>query len=263
MSNFKFKKRYGQNFLKDDKTLNEIISNITVKPKSLIIEIGPGHGALTKKLVLLDADILAFEIDLEAKEELDKIKSSRLKVIYKDFLSVNLSDYVKDYENIYVVANIPYYITTPIIEKIINSNIKVGEMVLMVQKEVADRFAAKCATNEYGYFTVYLNYYYDVKKICNVPKECFYPQPKVDSAIIKLTKKSSNEFINPKDLFAFVKQCFKFKRKNLKNNLSNYNLSTISEVLKKYNHDLTNRAEDLTLIEFIDIYKNLKSNFGM
>lgn len=258
MEKFKFKKKYGQNFLIDNTILDKIIENINISKKTLIIEIGPGHGALTKRLVKLNADVLCFEIDNDVKSELDKISATNLKIVYTDFLEINLKNYIEGYEDIYVIANIPYYITTPIIQKIIESNINVKFMILMVQKEVADRLSAKPGNESYGYFTVYLKYYYDTEKICNVSKKCFYPIPKVDSALIKLRLNNNKKDINEKKLFGFIKECFQFKRKNIKNNLKRYDLEKINSVLYKYNHTLNNRAEDFSLEEFIDMYNILK-----
>ena len=257
MSEFRFKKRYGQNFLTDKNTIDKIINNIKIIGKTLIIEIGPGNGALTKRLVKLNSDILCFEIDQELKPELDKINSPNLKIIYKDFLTIDLLDYIKGYEEIYVIANIPYYITTPIIEKIIKSKLNIKFMILMVQKEVADRLSAKPGSNDYGYFTVYLSYYYTVSKISNVSRKLFYPVPNVDSALIKLEIKENRIKVDEEKFFKFVKECFRFKRKNIKNNFLNKDLNIVNNVLSKYNHNLSNRAEDFTLVEFIDLFNSL------
>ena len=158
MEKFKFKKKYGQNFLKDEKVLDIIVNNIEIIKKTLIVEIGPGAGALTKRLVKLNCDVLCFEIDQDVKKELDKISGSNLKVIYNDFFFFFLKDYCQGYDEIFVIANIPYYITTPIIERIIESEVDVKFLILMVQKEVADRLSAKPGTNSYGYFSVYLQF---------------------------------------------------------------------------------------------------------
>ena len=129
----------------------------------------------------------------------------------------------------------------------------------MVQKEVADRLSANPGSESYGYFSVYLQYYYNVEKICNVSKSAFYPVPKVDSALIRLSIKNNKITINEKAFFNFVKECFRFKRKNIKNNLTNYDLDKINNILNKYNHSLNNRAEDFSLEEFIDLFNNLKN----
>ena len=171
-------------------------------------------------------------------------------------MKIDLNEYYKKDDNIHVIANIPYYITTPIIEKIIDSNLNILDMTLMVQKEVADRLSSKPKSSEYGYITVYLNYYFDVKKLFNVPKECFKPAPKVDSAIIQLVKKDKVK-VNEGVFFKLIKDSFKLKRKNLRNNLKEYDLDKISKVLSKYDMTLNNRAEELPLEIFIDIANNI------
>ena len=253
-----FKKKFGQNFLYDENILRKIYETITPTPKDLIIEIGPGSGNLTKWLQKYNCQIICFEIDTSLKDKLDLIAKEKTKIIYNDFLNIDLTEELKDYtyENLYVIANIPYYITTPIIEKITLSNINVKEMLLMVQKEVADRFNAKPGSKEYGYITVWLNYFYNIKKEFEVKKICFYPVPNVDSAIINL--KSKNKNINNYNKFnELIKNAFQYKRKNLKNNLKKFNLIKIEEILKQYNYSLNNRAEEIPLEVFISITDNL------
>ena len=249
---FQYKKNLGQNFLQDNNVLNKIVASVSVGNNDLIIEIGPGHGALTKKLVDMGCDVLAFEIDLRVKEYLDKISCSNLKVVYQDILQVDFREY--DFSK---YANIPYYITTPIIEKIISSNINEVDMTLMVQKEVADRFSAKPGSQEYGSVSVYLNYFYDISTLTNVSRYAFYPVPNVDSAVIKLVRHNKYQVNNEEKFFKFVKQCFLYKRKNIRNNLKGYDLEKVSIVLKNYGHDLSSRAEEFSMIEFIDLYNSL------
>ena len=258
MENFKFKKNLGQNFLQDEMVLQRIVDSIECSKDDCIIEIGPGHGALTKYLVKYNCPVIAFEIDKEVKPVLDKINAANLRVVYEDFMKINVKEYLPDnYKNLYIIANIPYYITTPILEKIIAENLDAKSCTLMVQKEVADRFSAKYGSKEYGSVTVYLDYYYDIRKLFEVPRKAFYPVPNVDSAIIKLVRKEDKPKLDEDKFFKFVKSAFQFKRKNLRNNLKNYDLEKINNVLVKYNHNLQNRAEEISLNEFIDIYKNL------
>lgn len=261
MKNFEYKKSLGQNFLIDQNIINKIINSIELYEDSLIIEIGPGSGSLTKELIKLNADIVSFEIDTRLKEKLDKLveENNNLEIIYQDFLKINLKDFLKTkkYRNLYFVANLPYYITTAIINKITDES-NPNEMILMVQKEVAERFSASPNTKDYGSISVFLQYNYDISKVCLVSKNCFYPSPKVDSMVIKFNKRENMKIPNDEKLFyKLIKDSFRFKRKNLKNNLKGYNLDKINEVLKKYNKDLTVRAESLTVDEFIDISNNL------
>ncbi len=261
MKNFEYKKSLGQNFLIDKNIINKIINSIDLKEESLIIEIGPGSGALTKELVKLNANIISFEIDTRLKSELDKLcnENSNLEIIYEDFLKIDLKEFLKQkkYKNLYFVANLPYYITTAIINKITEeSNPK--EMILMVQKEVADRFSAHPNTRDYGSISVFLQYNYDISKVVLVPKTCFYPSPKVDSVVIKFeTRENKVKALNEEKFYKLIKDSFQFKRKNLRNNLKGYNQDKINEILKEYNKDLTARAEEISVEEFINISNNI------
>ena len=246
---FEFKKSLGQNFLKNEQVLEHITS--LVQEDKPILEIGPGAGALTKYLVKKNK-VLAIETDKRLKEYLDKIDN--LEVIYDDIMQVDL-DKVLD-KNVIVVANLPYYITTPIITKLMD-NSKIDEMILMVQKEVAERIVAKPHTKDYGYFTVLVQSRFDTTLEFVVEKDNFIPVPKVDSAVIKLVK---NEKIGTTLLDKFdklIKDAFAMKRKNLKNNLKDYDLGKIEEVLKKYNLTLQARAEEVPVLGFIEIIKVL------
>ena len=256
-----FKKKFGQNFLNDENILNKIVKESEIPEDTLVIEIGPGAGALTNKLKDVAKNILAYEIDLDLQNVLiDKFKDTNVNFIWEDFLNRNIKEDIKDYQysHIFVVANIPYYITTPIVEKIINSGVDVEKVVIMVQKEVGDRFSAKPGSKEYGSISVFLNYYYNIKELFLVSKNCFIPKPNVDSVILSLEKrKDKPEVKDEETLFRLIKDGFRFKRKNLRNNLKEYNLSKIEEVLRKYNKDLTSRAETLDLDIFIDIANNI------
>lgn len=259
---FEFKKKYGQNFLKDDSIPNKIVSVSDIKEDSLVIEIGPGAGSLTSKLVAKAKQVLAYEIDDSLENILDEnlVGYDNVDIIFDDFLKRNIKEDLKkyNYTNLYVIANLPYYITTPIITKIIEEKLDIEKIVVMVQKEVADRFSAKPGTKDYGSITVFLNYYFDIKKEFIVSRNCFIPKPNVDSCIISFVSKNSNNLVRNEELFfKLVRDSFKFKRKTLRNNLRGYPLEKIEEVLSKYKLDLSVRAETLPLDIFIDISNNL------
>ena len=252
MDKFDFKKSLGQNFLIDDNIKRKIVDSSNVSEGSIIIEVGPGSGAITKLLVKKGVPVVAFEIDTRLKEELSKIDSDNLEVIYKDFLSVDLKSELSSYKynNISLIANLPYYITTPIITKVMELK-EVNEMIVMVQKEVGDRFSAKPRTRDYNSLSVFLQYYFDIEKVCLVSKNCFVPKPKVDSIVVKFTRKKDLIKVNNEDLFfKLVKDSFKQKRKNLRNNLRSYDLDKIEKALNDKGKSLTNRAEELTIEEF-------------
>ncbi len=251
--NFDFKKSLGQNFLRDNNIIKKISDAIDSNKEDLIIEIGPGAGALTKELVKKESDIICFEIDERLKNVLSNIKSNKLNIIYKDFLKINISDYInKKYKRIFFVGNLPYYITTAIINKIVSES-NPYEIIIMIQKEVAERFMAKPNSKEYGSLSVFLQYNFDIEKICLVSKNCFIPVPKVDSMVIKLKNNKKTGIKNEKKFYKLVKDAFKQKRKNLRNNLKNYNLDNIEKILNSFNKDLTYRAEEITLDEFMEI----------
>lgn len=261
MEDFNFKKSFGQNFIKDKNVINRIIECSDIKDNSLVIEIGPGSGNLTKELSKVSKNVLAYEIDDRLEEILDEnlVGCDNVKIIFQDFLQSDLTKDIRDYnyEHIYLTANIPYYITTPIIEKIIKSKISFDKITLMMQKEVGERFSAKPGNKSYGSITVFLNYYFDIKKEFLVSRNLFTPKPNVDSIVITLTMKEARHAINEDLFFKVVRSAFQYKRKNIKNNLKNYDLKIVEEVLKKHNYDLTVRAEQLDLDIFIDIADSL------
>jgi len=261
LGSFNFKKSLGQNFLVDNNILNKIIIASDIKEDSLVIEIGCGSGNLTKKLCEKASYVLGYEIDKNVEDYLmDNLKDyDNYKIIFGDFLKHDLSDDIKrfNYKNIYVVANVPYYITTPIIEKIIESKIETNNIVLMVQKEVGDRFSSKPGTKDYGSITVFLNYFYDVKKLFIVNKNSFLPKPKVDSVVISLKRRDKIRIKDEELFFKLIKDSFRFRRKNIRNNLKEYDLKKIEEVLKKYGYDLNVRSEELSLEIFSDISNTL------
>lgn len=252
---FNYKKKYGQNFLQNDKVIRNIVDNLGANEDDLVIEIGPGVGALTKILKNNGYQVLCYEIDLEVKEYLERLESDRLEVIYDDFLNRDILKDIenKKYDNIYIIGNLPYYITTPIITKIINDKVQPKEMIFMVQKEVADRFSAKPATREYGSISVFLNYYFDIKKLFIVPKKDFYPVPNVDSAVIKFMRKDNVLGVDFDKFNKIVRDSFQFKRKNLRNNLNGYDKNKINDILAHHGLSLDNRAEELGYEVFVDI----------
>lgn len=256
MEKFVHKKSLGQNFLKDKKVLINIIDIFKVTSDDLVIEIGPGQGALTKYLKLYDSKLICYEIDKRVEKYLTKFEDDKTKIIFKDFMEADILDDIRniEYDKLYIIANLPYYITSPIIEKIISLNLDVSGMAFMVQNEVADRYSAKCGTKDYGYMTALLSYYYDVTKSFVVSRKCFDPVPNVDSAVIKFVKKDKKYSVkNEKELFRLIKDAFRMKRKNIKNNLGNYNLEKVAFVLNKYDLTLQDRAESIPIECFVEM----------
>ncbi len=259
MHNIKAKKSLGQNFLIDNNIINKISDSITASSDDLIIEIGPGMGALTKILKNKNCNIICYEIDTDMIPYLNKITNDKVKVIYGDILKQNIKEDIKDikYNNLYIVGNLPYYITTSIIKFLINEKLPIHEMVFMVQEEVADRFTANEGNKDYGSITLFLKYYFNLEKLFKVSKKCFNPVPKVESAIIKLSKRIDKPDVEEEKYFEFINDAFRMKRKTLKNNLSNYDFNKVKVVLDKYNLPETIRAELLSEDMFIEIFKSL------
>ena len=257
----RFKKRLGQNFLKNKAIVDKIATINTDTSKSLVIEVGPGGGILTKELANNYKNVLAYEIDESLKDELNKRISSfsNVDIIYKDFLKVDISEDIKkyNYDKLYFISNVPYYITSPILVKLIESKINFNKITMMVQKEVGDRYSAKVGTRNYGAMSVILGYLFDIKKEFLVSKNNFVPIPKVDSVVISFTPKDVDNNIDFNSFRRFINDSFKHRRKTLKNNLSSYNLNTISSVLEENGFSLNSRAEEISLELFIKIFKSM------
>lgn len=251
-NNFKFKKHFGQNFIIDENIIRNIVGKSSITSDTLVIEVGPGAGSLTTGLAKCAKNVLCYEIDESVKSILENnLKDfDNVSVIYKDFLKADLKKDLKNYsyKKLYLIANLPYYITTPIIMKVIEDGVNVDKIVVMVQKEVGDRFKAKPNSKDYGSLTVFLNYYYEVNKIMDVSRNVFIPKPNVDSIVVELVKKENQLSISNKELFfRLIKDSFKQKRKTIKNNLIKYNLNIIEKILKENGYSLSSRAEELPI----------------
>ena len=261
VKDYNFKKKFGQNFLKDENILRNIVEKSEVDSDTLVIEIGVGAAYLTYYLSNKAKNVIGYEIDETLKDIINEQLSSvdNVEIIFNDFLKTNPIEDIKkyDFKKLYVVANLPYYITTPIITKLVEDKLPIEKIVVMVQKEVGDRFNAKPNSKEYNSLTIFLNYYFDIKKLMDVSRNCFVPKPNVDSAIIEFKRTDKYKAKNEELFFKLVRDSFKFKRKNLRNNLKEYNLEKIEKSLNKLGKDLTVRAESLTIEDFIFISDNL------
>ena len=259
MGKMKAKKNLGQNFLIDKNVITKINNSIGAKSDDLIIEIGPGMGALTKELKIKNAHLLCYEIDNDLKNYLEPLIDSKTKIIWGDFLTCDILKAIENikYHNLYIVGNLPYYITTPIIKRIIDLKLDIEEMVFMVQDEVADRFTAQPKSKDYGSITLFLKYYFELEKLFKVSKNSFNPVPKVESAVIMFKKRIKKPNVIEDKYFKLIKDSFKYKRKTLKNNLNGYDFSKVKEILMKYNIEENVRAEEIPEEVFIDIANNL------
>lgn len=255
---FHFKKNYGQNFIVDKNIIQKIITSCDIDQETLVIEIGPGAGSLTVALAQYAKQVLCYEIDQTLQPILEENLSDydNVDIIYDDFLKSNPMQDMKKYQysKLYVIGNLPYYITTPIIMKVIEDDLPVNKVVIMVQKEVGDRLKASPGTRDYGSFTVFLDYYFEVHKLLDVSRNVFLPKPNVDSIVVEFVRKKDRlTLIDEKFFFQFVRDCFKQKRKNLRNNLKQYDLEILEQLFRSYGFCLQDRAEQIPLEVYVSI----------
>ena len=259
---FKFQKKFGQNFLIDTHVLDKIIRAANITKDDMVIEIGPGIGTMTQYLAEAAGKVIAVEIDKNLipilEETLDDYDNVR--VINEDVLKVDLKK-IADEENggkpVKVVANLPYYITTPIIMGLFENEVPLESITVMVQKEVADRMQTGPGNKDYGALSLAVQYYAEPYIVANVPPNCFMPRPKVGSAVIRLTR-HANPPVKVKDeklMFEIIRASFNQRRKTLANGLNNsanlnFTKEKITEVIEKLGKGASVRGEVLTLEEF-------------
>lgn len=262
-------KNYGQNFLIDDNIVSEIIEKAKVCKDDLIIEIGPGLGNLTLPLLENAGKVVCIELDPKMIAILkDRFSMyNNFELIHDDVLKVNLQEIINNsnMKNAKVVANLPYYITTPIIMKLLEEKLNLDTITVMVQKEVAKRLAETPGSKETGAITYSINYYTKPEIIIDVPKESFIPIPKVDSSVLQLQvlKGPSINVSNEKLFFKIIKFAFMQKRKTLINSLSNSGLENkdfLEKMLEELNLDVRVRAEQLSLNDFKNITEYIEKN---
>lgn len=263
---FEFSKSLGQNFLIDGNIVRKIVEKANIGPEDYVLEIGPGIGTLTEELALKAKKVVAIELDKDLLPILDETLSQyeNVEIIHGDVLKVDLKKIIEeklDNKRVKLVANLPYYVTTPIITKLLESDLNLDSIIVMVQKEVAERIGAKAGGKEYGSLSVFVSFFSQAEIIINVPKTVFMPQPKVDSAVIKLDIKKELPDIDRDKFFKVVKAAFSKRRKTLLNALSSYGFNidkeTIKETLEKLNIKPEVRAENLSVEDFIKISKSL------
>lgn len=259
MENFKFKKEFGQNFIFDGNLLSAIVSDSGITEEDEVLEIGAGAGTLTQKLCEGAKKVVSYEIDKNLTEHLRNLESrnTNLKVIIADALKTPIEEIESNFSSNYkIVANLPYYVTSPMIFKFLEQTNRVLSLTVMVQKEVAERFRAKEGTKDYGVSSIMINYGSDVEYLRTVGRKMFTPPPNVDSALIKITPNNKKPKANDEKFFVkLVKASFSMRRKTLQNNLLSISIpkeKTI-EALKNISKPETTRAEDLSISEFISL----------
>ncbi len=260
---FKLSKSLGQNFLADKNIIDKIIEGSLIGDEDLVIEIGPGIGVLTKAAALKAKKVIAIEIDKHLlpilKETLDG--HDNIEIINMDILKTDLAEIIslnQGFKSIRIIGNLPYYITTPIIMKILEDHIPADSVTIMLQKEVADRIKAKPGTKDYGAISVVIQYYCSVDSVASVPKEVFIPRPNVDSAVIRLNIYKEKPVALKSELLFFqtIKAGFGQRRKTLSNaltGLSSLTKEEIGEVLATAGINAVRRAETLSIHEFAEL----------
>lgn len=255
--NFKFTKSLGQNFLIDDTVLEDIVSGAEVGREDFIIEIGPGVGTLTRELLKKAKKVCAIELDYDLlsilNEELKEFDNFQL--IHKDALKVDFNEVIGTEESVKVVANLPYYVTTPIIAKLLKENYKFKSLTIMIQKEVAERIAAEPGGKDYGALSILVQYYCNTKVLRKVPPTSFIPQPKVESTVIRLDRLEKPR-VQVKDeelFFKVARQSFNMRRKTLRNAVKSLGIidsDKIDEAFEAVGINPGRRGETLSIEEF-------------
>lgn len=261
--NFSFKKSLGQNFLIDVNILENIIKHAGISKHSGVIEIGPGIGSLTEQLAIYAKTVVAYEIDQRLKPVLaDTLQNyDNVHLIYTDILEADTHAAIKKYfshvEDIHIVANLPYYITTPIVMKLLADRLPISRLTIMIQKEVAARMSASPNEKDYGSLSIAVQYYTEAKTVMDVSRHVFMPKPNVDSAVLTLTvrKHPPVEVIDEPYFFSIVRASFAQRRKTLRNNLVSYfkdrlPKDLLAQTIEQVNIDPQRRGETLTMQEF-------------
>lgn len=264
---FFFKKNFGQNFLIDDRVLDKIIAAGDISPDDVVLEVGPGIGTLTQAIAKHAGHVMAVEIDKTLIPILEDTLSNfdNISIINGDILKTDINAISAEYGRpLKVIANLPYYITTPVIMNILERKSPVSQMVVMIQKEVALRMQAKPGTKDYGSLSLVTQYFADAYLAANVPRNCFMPRPNVDSAVIRLTPHSKKpvEVEDTDRFFKFIKAAFSQRRKTLVNCICSaadfgYTKDEFAALLKENGFDERVRGEALTLKDFAKIFQHM------
>lgn len=270
-NNLQAQSKFGQNFLCNDEITNKIVDVSDIRPDSRVLEIGPGIGSLTEAILSRsngDMQYTAIEIDRGIANfiENDPYLGQRVIIICSDYLKLDKDDYVEYYDFDFVVSNIPYYVMTPIIKKLLIDCNSAEKMTFMVEQDAIDRIIAKPKTKQYGPLAVLCAVYGFVNKEFSVSPDCFYPMPHTMSAVITLTKKitlnEDENFVITPEFASFVETCFSMRRKTLYNNLGNYfklfnpNIPLVSAI-EKLGYSTKVRAEDIKPDDFVELYRLL------
>ncbi|MCR3957094.1 MAG: 16S rRNA (adenine(1518)-N(6)/adenine(1519)-N(6))-dimethyltransferase RsmA [Gudongella sp.] len=263
---FTFSKGLGQNFLIDGNIVRKIVKSADIGKDDYVLEIGPGMGTLTEELALNAKKVIAVEIDERLRPVLAETLEpyDNVEVVYGDVLKLPLREIIENKcggQPVKVVANLPYYVTTPIIGRLIEEELPLVSISVMVQKEVADRMVARAHTKDYGSLTLFVGFYTEPQIMMKVPKTVFMPQPKIDSSVIRLNVRKELPDTNRDSYFKLVRAAFSKRRKTLINALSTYGLladkEELREALKRAGIEETVRGEDLEMEDYVRLAREL------
>lgn len=255
MIDHEFKKKFGQNFISDKNLINAICDDAEIENSDEVLEIGAGAGSLTSALNERCGKVVSYEIDNDLKQHLTTLGLSKTKFVFGDVMDFSIEEIEKDFSSKYkMIANLPYYITTPIIFKFLNGSKRLESLTIMVQKEVAERIVAKEGGKDYGVLSIMIDFYGNAQISRIVSRKMFYPQPNVDSAVVTIKIKEKYPEIDKEKFYKFVQSVFLMRRKTLKNNLvqGGYDRQKIEslgeEILKK-------RAESFSIDKLVEIFR--------
>jgi 16S rRNA (adenine1518-N6/adenine1519-N6)-dimethyltransferase len=259
---FKFSKSLGQNFLIDGNVVRKIVREAEITKDDYVLEIGPGMGTLTEELALNAKKVVAVELDKKLLPILDETLEdyNNVEIVYGDILKIDVKKLIEEKLGggpVKLVANLPYYVTTPIIGKLLEEDLALESISVMVQKEVAERMSAGPGSKDYGALSIFVNFYSSPKIVVKVPKTVFMPQPKIDSAVIKLELKKELPDVNREQFFKVVKAAFSKRRKTIINALSTYGFNIDKEIIKNALLECgikpEERAENISIEDFIKL----------
>ena len=255
MINHEFKKKFGQNFISDKNLLNAICNDAQVSETDDVLEIGAGAGALTEAISQNANKVVSYEIDTSLQQHLLGLDLKNVKFVFGDIMNFDICKIEEDFDGNYkMIANLPYYITTPIIFKFLNESQKITSLTIMVQKEVAERIVANVGGKDYGVLSIMTAFYGEAEINRIVSRKMFYPQPNVDSAVVTIKiNREKYKNIDKNKFYNFIKIAFSMRRKTLRNNLSHGGIE--KEKINNLSEEiLAKRAENFSIDQLLEIY---------
>lgn len=256
MINHNFKKKFGQNFISDKNLLQAIVSDANISDSDEVLEIGAGAGTLTEEISKKARKVVSYEIDKDLTPHLIELNLKNVQFIFEDIMNENIENIENKFKDKYkIIANLPYYITTPIIFKFLNNSTKLQSLTIMVQKEVAERIVAKEGKKDYGVLSVMIEFFGKAEITRIVGRKMFFPEPNVDSAVVRIDiNRDKYKNIDKLKFYNFIQACFSMRRKTLKNNLQHCDMILKSKIELIPQNILVLRAEMLSIDDFVALY---------